>query len=52
MIPIPRIPAHRRAPRYRGARADEPCLRDALLGVGGFLLAAAAALYLIVRLSS
>lgn len=52
MVPIPRIPAHRRETRHRGARAGEPCLRDALLGIGGFVLAAAAALYLIVRLSA
>ena len=52
MIPIPRIPAHRREHRYRGARAGEPCLREALLGIGGFLLVAAVALYLIVRLAS
>ena len=52
MVPIPRIPAHRRESRSRAARAGEPCLRDALLGIGAFLLAAAAGLYLIVRLAS
>ncbi len=52
MIPIPRIPGHRREHRHRGARAGKPCLREALLGIAGFLLVAAIALYLIVRLAS